>query len=459
MAESPKPSAQEREDAEPEVLEQEPSLGTALVHQRYRIVRELGAGGQGHTYLAHDQERDTEVALKRFDLRVATDWKKVELFERECSVLRSIQHPAIPRYLEQFEEDGAFYLVMERVVGESLQERRARGVRTTEGEVWRVLHEVGAILDMLHGLQPPVIHRDIKPHNLIRRPDGTIALVDFGAVRDMLRAGGGSTVAGTFGYMAPEQLHGQALPQTDVYGLGATVVALMTGREPEQLAHRGLRVDVRSEVSASSALIAVLERMLEPDPDHRPRSVRAALGSYAPRIDVQAAPAPTPRVRVATEPQPEKAPSPQTDAAPTPEPGSEAVAKVTPGAIEAISVALPFPLALLLSFGIFLLSVPFWIMGGLLLPILATVFRSDQDGAIRGAARWFKAVHGALETASGRSSRAATERERVRSEHRMQRRVEARVRAKQERERAREMAREQRRQWRERSKELRRRGR
>jgi serine/threonine protein kinase len=414
----------------------------APLANRYRLLVELGAGGQGHTFLARDERRNAEVAIKRFDLRAATDWKKVELFERECSVLRSITHPAIPRYLDQFEQDGVFYLVMERVVGESLQERRSRGVRMTEAEVWRVLHEVGAILDMLHGLQPPIIHRDIKPHNLLRRPDGTIALVDFGAVRDMLRAGGGSTVAGTFGYMAPEQLHGQALAQTDVYGLGATIVALMTGREPEQLRHKGLRLDIRSEVSASPALLAVVERMLEPDPDHRPKSVRAAMGAHAPS---QTSP---PTSAASAAPSPSAAPTPS---------ASEQLGRPQSGGLEALSASLPLPIALTFSLGILLLSVPFWVLGVVAFPLLSLVLKGGPGGSMREASRWLMGVQAALVRASAKASRAASEAFRLRSDQRMRRRVDSRLRAKHERQRARQQAEELKRQWRDNARSQRRR--
>jgi len=121
---------------------------------------------------------------------------------------------------------------------------------------------------------PPVIHRDIKPANLIRRPDGRRALVDFGGVRVALRPEGGSTVVGTFGYMAPEQLHGEAKPATDIYGLGATLAALATGIEADKLPRRGLKVDL-IQVMAMSPLRDLLDRMLEPDPDQRLASVAA----------------------------------------------------------------------------------------------------------------------------------------------------------------------------------------
>jgi hypothetical protein len=142
------------------------------------------------------------------------------------------------------------------------------------------------MLDYLHGRAPPVIHRDLKPGNVIRRPDGSFAFVDFGAVRDKLRPKGGSTVVGTFGYMAPEQLQGRALPASDVYAIGATALSMLTGCEPEDLPHRGLAMDVRRALQGrpaqrSRGLIEVLERMLDPDPDRR----ASRIGVLLPRLD------------------------------------------------------------------------------------------------------------------------------------------------------------------------------
>src|SRR5690606_14302015 len=140
------------------------------------------------------------------------------LFERETRVLKNLRHPCIPRYIASFEsEPGVFNLVMERKPGASLRAIATR-VHFTDRELRDVLGRVLDILEHLHGRTPPVIHRDIKPANMVRDAKGNIALVDFGGVRDALRENGGSTVIGTFGYMAPEQLHGQATPATDIYG-------------------------------------------------------------------------------------------------------------------------------------------------------------------------------------------------------------------------------------------------
>jgi serine/threonine protein kinase len=241
---------------------------------RYRVVGILGEGAQAETLDALDTESGRHVALKRFLVRGAKSWKDVELAEREARVLAQLSHPKLPRYLDAFEEDGALFLVMEKVEGESLAALRKRGGVLDRAEVLRLLDELGEIFEYLHGRAPAIIHRDVKPGNVIRKPDGSFTLVDFGSVRDSLKPEGGSTVVGTFGYMAPEQFQGRALPQSDVYSLGATALSLLTGSDPEALPHRGLAIDVPKVLGHDRPLADVLSRMLDPDPDRRPQRVR-----------------------------------------------------------------------------------------------------------------------------------------------------------------------------------------
>jgi hypothetical protein len=238
---------------------------------RFVIVGVLGEGAQGKTFEGLDQQTRRPVAIKRFDVRGARAWKDVELAEREARVLQTLSHPRLPRYIDHFEENGILYLVTEKVDGASLEVLRRQGAPFREADALRLLGDASDVLEYLHGRSPPVVHRDIKPANVIRRPDGSHAFVDFGAVRDTLRPEGGSTVVGTFGYMAPEQFQGRALPASDAYGVAATVVSLLAGKEPEQLPHRGLAIDVRAALRgrASARLTGILEQLLEPDPDRR----------------------------------------------------------------------------------------------------------------------------------------------------------------------------------------------
>jgi serine/threonine protein kinase len=275
---------------------------------RYVVTRVLGEGGQASTFEAVDKREGHLVAIKRFALRTAKKWKDVELAEREARVLASLSHPTLPAYVEHFEEDGALYLVMERIEGVSLAEFVKRGGTWRNEDVVRLLEQASVVLAYLHGRTPPIIHRDLKPGNVIRRPDGTFAFVDFGAVRDRLRPEGGSTVVGTFGYMAPEQFQGRATPASDVYAIGATAVWMLTGLEPEDLPHKGLAIDVAAALGprASPALVTVLSAMLQPDPEKRPRSIAPLLAGF----EVRERSARTPVEAKKKEPSPAGPPAP-----------------------------------------------------------------------------------------------------------------------------------------------------
>jgi len=282
--------------------------------QRYQIMEPLGAGAQGETFRAIDRETGKPVAVKVLHLRaLGGDWKPFDLFERECRVLQSLDHPGIPRYLDQFasEQSGDFFLVMELVEGTPLSQRLGRPNDPAQLLDW--LRQALTILEYLHGRAPPVIHRDIKPSNLIVRPDGRLCLLDFGGVRVALQPEGGSTMIGTFGYMAPEQLHGEVTPATDIYALGATIAALAAGSPADQLPRKGLQIDLAA-VMPAGPLLAVLSDMTQPDPGRRlgtAAAVRAALGGPGPRAQA--------RVSAPPSSPPSSPPSTALDQAPAPD--------------------------------------------------------------------------------------------------------------------------------------------
>ncbi|HAA33185.1 MAG TPA: ankryin, partial [Cyanobacteria bacterium UBA8553] len=242
-----------------------------IIAERYRIIDILGQGGVGITYKAQDLKSSQRVALKALSLRQMGDWKVLDLFEREAKILAQLEHPAIPRYLDYFQvdtpEDREFFIAQELADGKSLADLVEIGWRTNESGVRRIATQILEILVYLHSLKPPVIHRDIKPHNLIWGQNAKIFLVDFGAVQDTYRStfAKGSTIIGTYGYMAPEQFLGQAVPATDLYGLGATVLFLLTHRSPSDLPQERLKISFRSRIQVSEGFANWLEKMLEPD--------------------------------------------------------------------------------------------------------------------------------------------------------------------------------------------------
>ena len=250
-----------------------PSMG------RYSPVDTLTDGPWAKSYRATAPD-GRQVYVKSLPIGGTPD-KTVELLRREANVLRQLHHPALPRYVDHFEEERAgvrtLFVVREWVEGQSLADE-LEGRRYTEEDVLEVVEEVGKILSYLHSLRPPVIHRDVQPANVIRRPSGELVLVDLGSVRDAIAPTlGGDTVVGTFGYMAPEQFAGDASVATDVHGLGSLAVALLGRVDPRTLMDSERAFRWRQAVDASEPVERMLEQLLAEEPENRPTDVLAAI--------------------------------------------------------------------------------------------------------------------------------------------------------------------------------------
>lgn len=257
-----------------------------IIAGRYQIVTFLGEGGMGTTYSAIDLKNHQPVAIKIVSLRQSQDWKVLELFEREAKILANLDHPFIPNYLDYFQEDSdddrTFYLVQELVEGESLAHLVRRGWKTTEEEVKAIATQILEILSYIHQLEPPIIHRDIKPQNIICRDDGSVYLVDFGAVKEVYNQTiiGKNTMIGTYGYIPLEQLEGKTYRASDLYSLGCTLVYILTHRSPADLPQNRFKIDFdRLNLNLSKPFQHWLEKMLEPDVKHRFQSAHEALKS------------------------------------------------------------------------------------------------------------------------------------------------------------------------------------
>ncbi|KAB8320604.1 protein kinase [Tolypothrix campylonemoides VB511288] len=292
--------------------------GGQTLGDRYLILRQLGQGGFGRTYLAEDINRFRELCvLKEFSPQVQTPYvlqKAEELFQREASVLYKLQHPQIPRFRELFRMNLAgkeyLFLVQDYVQGETyrslLDARKQQGLLFTEAEVRLLLQQILPVLEYIHSIG--VIHRDISPENLILRTPqppsyqgeidkGMPVLIDFGGVKQVAatvvsqyyQPGAAAspplpTLLGKAGYSPPEQMQtGLVEPHSDLYALAATVLVLLTGKQPQELIDDyTLTWQWRREVNLSPSFGMVLDKMLSPTPAHRYQSAHQVLQALNP---------------------------------------------------------------------------------------------------------------------------------------------------------------------------------
>ncbi len=257
--------------------------------RHYRIVRALKSGGMGAVYLASDDEHPgRSTAIKEMLDHFATEAEREEgedWFRREATMLASLQHKFIPRIYDYFIEDWRYYLAMEYVSGENLEDLLHR--TGTPGMPEQLVLGLGAqaceVLSYLHRQTPPVIFRDLKPANIMLTANGEIRLVDFGIARSFSGVRGNSLV-GTPGYAPVEQYQGLSDERSDLFSLGATLHHLLTGCDPRDEPPFSFK-PVRSYVpSISRATEHLLANVLSKDPADRGPKVEE-LGRQLRRIE------------------------------------------------------------------------------------------------------------------------------------------------------------------------------
>jgi serine/threonine-protein kinase len=203
-----------------------------LVDNRYVLVRSLGIGGMGEVYLAHDEVLDRDVALKVLRKQYAGDEGSAERFRREASSAASLSHPNIVQLYNRGETgDGTLYIVMEYVSGGTLQEQIDERGPLEAREAAAVAVQIAEALVAAH--ERGVIHRDIKPQNVLLDSSGDLKVTDFGIARAAASSSASSAAFGTAGYISPEQALGEPVgPASDLYSLGVVLYEMLTGELP-----------------------------------------------------------------------------------------------------------------------------------------------------------------------------------------------------------------------------------
>jgi serine/threonine protein kinase len=275
-----------------------------LLHERYRIVRIIKSGGMGSVYEATDTKlADSPCPVKEIheaaQASANSEYVAGRFFE-EMKALVTLDHPSIPKVRDYLQEGQVIYIVMDLIVGRSLEEeiieRRSQASPPPVDHIVMDAVRLLETLTYLHGQDPPVIHRDIKPANILRDSrSGQIKLVDFGLARS-LQGTQTQTVVGTMGYCAPEQLMGKSEERSDLYSVGVTLTHLLTGQPPEMDLFEPRRPDLPG---VRPGLVEIISKATQPKPADRyvtaqemAQDLRAWLLQSAPPSAVQAGPAP-----------------------------------------------------------------------------------------------------------------------------------------------------------------------
>lgn len=250
-----------------------------LLKQRYRIVSQVGKGGFGAVYKAADlQFGNRLVAIKEMSQNSLSPQELVQAtgaFKREAMLLASLTHPNLPRIYEQFTEMGRWYLVMDFIEGETLEEHlgKVKGGKLPVEKVLEIGIQLCSVLEYLHMRQPPIIFRDLKPANIMQAPHGHIYLIDFGIARHFKPGQAKDTTAlGSTGYAAPEQYgKAQTTPRADIYALGATLHQLLSGSDPSDTPFRFASLQLLGH-PVLARLEQLIMQMVEMDASKRPAS-------------------------------------------------------------------------------------------------------------------------------------------------------------------------------------------
>ncbi|HYZ87456.1 MAG TPA: protein kinase, partial [Bryobacteraceae bacterium] len=252
---------------------------------RYEVLQHLGTGGTSSVFQVRDRLVGEMIALKIIHSHAAANPKLLENFKRELSVARKLLHRNVVRIFDIGEHQGTFYISMEYVEGRSLADLLKERGRLTVQQFFAIFEQFCDALGYVHSQN--VIHRDIKPHNVMAHKDGTLKLMDFGVARDASSLPTMGIVLGTPSYMAPEQMMGKPLTQAvDIFASGAMFYEMLTGRKPFQglsLAQRVVAPAPDFPPDTTDVPLGVqdaIRQCLEPDPQKRFATVEAMVSAF-----------------------------------------------------------------------------------------------------------------------------------------------------------------------------------
>lgn len=245
----------------------------SVIDGKYEILKEIGRGGMSVVYLAMDKRLNKQWAVK--EIRKKGNGKNDEIVVNsllaEANMMKKLDHPALPRIVDIIDNGITIYVVMDYIEGESLDKiLKEYGAQPEEMVIGWAMQLCDA-LSYLHSQNPPIIYRDMKPANVMLKPEGNIKIIDFGIAREYKEQNlADTTVLGTKGYAPPEQYSGQTDPRSDIFALGMTMHHLLTGIDPRNgEAYASVR---QWNPELSEGIEIIIDRCVEPAPENRYQS-------------------------------------------------------------------------------------------------------------------------------------------------------------------------------------------
>lgn len=247
----------------------------SLIDGKYKILNEVGHGGMSVVYLAMNEKANKQWAIKEVRKDGVRDFEVVkQSLVAETDMLKKLNHPNLPDIVDVIDDEDRFLIVMDYIEGNSLKMALQEYGAQSQKNVIKWAKQLCDVLGYLHSQQPPIIYRDMKPANIMLKPDGNVVLIDFGTAREFKEKNiADTTCLGTMGYAAPEQFGGmgQTDARTDIYCLGATMYHLVTGKNPCEPPYE-IRPIREIDPSLSAGLERIINKCTQPNPQNRYQS-------------------------------------------------------------------------------------------------------------------------------------------------------------------------------------------